>query len=158
MTIRTRIGTRSNAIPGWALWMTVFLFLVGGVYLVSNLSGTNPSLVGMVPGASGSAAPSGGANPAVALAIIKKAGCQACHGPDLTGSGAFPNLHGLQKGPSVPNLQQLGKTHPDNWMQLWIAGTDPAVKGIDRKSMPAFGGILSPQEIETVVAYLKTLK
>ncbi|MDQ6682475.1 MAG: cytochrome c [Chloroflexota bacterium] len=158
MTVRTRIGTRSAGVPAWAAWMTVFLFLVGGVYLASNLSGTNPSLVGIVPGASGSAAPSGGANPGVALAIIKKAGCQACHGQDLTGSGAFPNLHGLQNGPTVANLQQLGKAHPDNWMELWIGGTDPAVKGIDRKSMPAFDGQLSKQEIATVVAYLKTLK
>ena len=64
---------------------------------------------------------------------------------------------GVKNGPVSANLQQLGKDHPDNWDNLWIAGTDPAVKGINRNGMPPFGDKLSADEIATVVDYLKTL-
>ncbi len=160
MTIHTPIASRSRGLPPWAAVLSVFLLLVGAFYFASNLSGTNPALAGG-PLASGSAQPSGGGagDATVALAIIKKAGCQACHGPNLEGQANFPSLHGLQGGPSVANLQQLGKDHPDDWMQLWIAGTDPAVASIDRMAMPKFGeGQLTADEIDTIVGYLKTLQ
>jgi len=62
-----------------------------------------------------------------------------------------------KSGPVSANLQQLGKDHPDDWDNLWIAGTDPAVKGLDRGGMPIFGGKLTAEQIATVVDYLKTL-
>ena len=97
------------------------------------------------------------------MAIINQAGCKACHGPDLGGvPPTFPDLHGLQNGPTVDNLQDLGKAHPTDWMNIWITGTDAAVKDpAMRKGMPAFGGPpynLTAKQIDTVVKYLLTLK
>jgi mono/diheme cytochrome c family protein len=155
MTVHTPIETRSRTIPPWAIGITVLIFLVGGVYLAGNLSGENPP-IGGVPSPSGSA----GAGPN-AQAIIAEAGCQACHGEDLTG-GVGPNLHGVAGGPTSENLQDLYAEHPDDWANIWIAGTDPAVSDPAlRGGMPAFGGPpynLSEEEIATIVDYLKTLE
>jgi mono/diheme cytochrome c family protein len=154
MTVHTPIEIR-NALPRWALGLTVLIFLVGGVYFAGNLSGENPPIGG---GPSPSAGASGGGGgPEAALAIIQQAGCQVCHGPDLAGQGNFPNLHGVRNGPTSKNLQDLGAAHPDDWANLWIAGTDPEVAGLDRGGMPVFGEQLTPEQIETVVEYLKTL-
>jgi mono/diheme cytochrome c family protein len=151
MTVHTPIETR-NALPRWALGLSVLIFLVGGVYFAGNLSGENPPIAG---GPSPSAGPGGG--PEAALAIIEQAGCQACHGPDLAGQGNFPDLHNVKNGPTSENLQDLFADHPDDWANLWIAGTDPAVANLDRGGMPVFGDTLTPEQIATVVDYLKTL-
>jgi mono/diheme cytochrome c family protein len=151
MTVHTPIESRTRGIPRWALALSAVMFLAGGMFFATNLNGSNPPIFGS-PQPSG-----GGLN---AQTIIKAAGCQACHGPDLAGQASFPSLHGVKNGPVSANLQQLGKDHPDNWDNLWIAGTDPAVKGIDRGGMPVFGGPptnLTAEEIATVVDYLKTL-
>ncbi|MGH2353508.1 MAG: hypothetical protein ACRDJN_18035, partial [Chloroflexota bacterium] len=58
MTVHTPIETRESGVPRWAIGFTVFVFLVGGVYLASNLSGENPGLA--IPGASAGPAASGG--------------------------------------------------------------------------------------------------
>ena len=42
MTVHTPIETRPGGLPPWAVGLTVFVFLVGGVYLASNLAGQNP--------------------------------------------------------------------------------------------------------------------
>ncbi|MDQ2933444.1 MAG: c-type cytochrome [Chloroflexota bacterium] len=156
MTIHTPIEARSGRVPAWAAIVTVFLLLVGGFYVASNLAGENPALA--VPGPSGSGSPnaSGRVDSGAALAIIKTAGCQACHGQDFSG-GLGPDLHGIAKGPATPDLKKLTTDHPNDWIQLWIAGTDPAVKNIDRKGMPVFGGQLSPAQINIIAEYLKTL-
>jgi mono/diheme cytochrome c family protein len=158
VTAYTPIETRPG-LPRWALGLTVFVLLVGGVYVASNLTGTNPAIA-----AGASASPgAGGGGSAAALAIINQAGCKSCHGPDLAGvPPTFPDLHGLQGGPTVDNLKQLGQQHPKDWMNIWIAGTDPTVSDPGmRKGMPAFGGPpynLTPQQIDAVVKYLLTLK
>src|SRR5687767_948112 len=104
MTVHTPIETR-NGIPRWAIWLTVLLFLVGGVYLASNLVGENPPLA--VPGSSeppGSAGP----DPEIGAALVTQVQppCTACHGPDLGGQGNFPSLHDIEAGPKSPNLQE----------------------------------------------------
>ncbi len=156
MTVRTPIETR-RGLPAWAVGFTVFVLLVGFVYFASNVSGTNPPIAG-----NPSASPGSGGGAAAAMAIIDQAGCKSCHGPDLAGQGIFPDLHGLQNGPTKDNLKQLGQDHPDDWMNIWITGTDPAVSDAAmRGGMPAFGGPpynLTADQIATVVAYLKTLK
>ncbi len=156
MTPRTPIQTRGG-LPGWAVGFSVFVVLVGVLYFGSNVSGENPPIAG-VPSASAGAGGGSGA----ALAIIKQAGCQTCHGPNLEGQASFPNLHGLQGGPTVANLKPIAAAHPNDWMNIWIAGTDPSVSDpAFRKGMPAFGGPpynLSADQIETVVQYLQTLK
>jgi hypothetical protein len=156
MTVETPIEVRSRAIPGWAIGLTVLVFLVGGVYLAGNLTGENPPILAGPSGSGGS----GGPNlEQQARQIIGKAQpqCTACHGDDLTG-GVGPNLHGVVDGPTSSNLKKLGADHPEDWANLWIAGVGPDVEGLDRGGMPAFGNQLSPEEIATVVEYLKSLQ
>lgn len=153
MAVHTPIETR-NALPRWAVGLTVLVFLVGGVYFAGNLSGENPPIIG------GPSPSAGGGGPAVAQAIIQDAGCASCHGSDLAGQASFPSLHGVKDGPVSENLQELYAEHPDDWAELWIAGTDPAVANLDRGGMPAFASPpynLTPEQIATVVEYLKTL-
>ena len=152
MTVHTPIESRTRGVPRWALGLSTIMFLAGAVFFATNLAGANPP-IGGTPEPSGG----GGRN---AQAVIKAAGCQSCHGPDLAGQGVFPSLHGVKNGPTSANLKQLGTDHPADWANLWIAGTDPAVKGIDRIVMPIFGEPpynLTADEIATVVDYLKTL-
>jgi mono/diheme cytochrome c family protein len=151
MTVHTPIESRTRGIPTWALGLSGVMFLAGAIFFATNLAGANPPIFG-------SPEPSGGGRNAAG--IIKAATCQSCHGPDLAGQAIFPSLHGVKDGPVSENLQQLGTDHPDDWANLWIAGTDPAVTGIDRGPMPVFGGPpfnLTADEIATVVEYLKTL-
>jgi mono/diheme cytochrome c family protein len=158
MTIHTPIETRGSGIPAWVIGLTVFVLLVGGVYLASNLAGENPAFA--IPGASAPAPEgSGGADPAVGEQPIGSVtpACTACHGADRSGSGNFPSLHGVNDGPVSQNLQQLATDHPDDWIHLWIDGTTPETEGIDRGGMPAFGEQLSPDQIDSIVAYLKSL-
>ena len=159
MTVHTPIETRSDGLPAWAIALTVFVFLVGGVYFASNLSGENPPFAH--PGASGQPAPpaSGAPDPALGQALIEQVSprCSDCHGGDLAGSGNFPSLVGVADGPVSENLQDLAAEHPDDWIALWIDGTTPETEGIDRMGMPAFGDQFSPEQIESIVAYLKSL-
>jgi mono/diheme cytochrome c family protein len=158
MTVHTPIESRGSGLPPWAIGLTVFLLLVGAVYFASNLAGENPpfALPGTTP-----AAPAGSAGPDPALGeqLVSQVSpaCTACHGPDLGGQGDFPSLHDVENGPVSENLQDLAAEHPDDWIQLWIDGTTPETEGIDRRGMPAFGEQLTPEEIESIVAYLRGL-
>ena len=154
MTVPTPIEVGSRTIPGWAIGLTVLVFLVGGVYLAGNLTGENPPILAG-PSASGSAAPNVEQQ---ARQVINKAQppCTACHGDDLSG-GVGPDLHGVANGPTSENLKQLASDHPDDWIHLWIDGTGPEVEGLDRGGMPQFGQQLSAEEIDTIVQYLKNL-
>jgi mono/diheme cytochrome c family protein len=123
---------------------------VGGVYFAGNVSGENPPIAG---------------EPSIdtsgqAIAIMTQAQCYVCHGPDLTGN-IGPSLHAVAAGPVSENLQDLGTSNPDDWANLWIAGVDPAVTGIDRAGMPIFADApssLTDEQIAIVVDYLKSLQ
>jgi mono/diheme cytochrome c family protein len=151
VSIHTPVASGGRGIPRWALGLTVAMLLAGSGYFATNLEGANPPILA-------TPAPSG---PPSAQAIIARAGCQACHGSDLAGLAIFPSLHGVKNGPVSANLAQLATDHPDDWANIWIAGTDPSASDpAMRSGMPAFGGEpykLSAEEIATVVAYLKTL-
>ena len=129
----------------------MLIFLVGGVYLAGNLSGENPP-IGGVPSPSGSAA--GGPN---AQAIIAEAGCQACHGEDLTGGvgptcTAWPMARPARTSRTCPPI--IPMTGP-------TCGSLAPVRRSrirDRMGMPPFGEQLSPEEIATIVDYLMTLE
>ncbi len=152
MTVHTPIGSQQRGVAGWALALSGVMVLAGVVYFATNLDGTNPPIAGE-PSPSGSG---GGGN---ALAIMGQAGCQGCHGPDLAGLGNFPSLLDVKNGPVSENLQQLYADQPEDWIAIWITGTDPAVSDpAMRGGMPAFGPTLTPEEIATVVEYLKTLE
>ena len=159
MTVHTPIETRGSGVPAWAIGLTVFVFLVGAVYLASNLAGENPPIA--LPGVSASAAPGGsaGADPVVGEQLVGSVtpACTACHGPDLAGQANFPTLLEIEEGPVSENLQQLAEEHPEDWVSLWIDGTTPETEGIDRMGMPAFGEQLSPEQIDAIVAYRRGL-
>lgn len=157
MSVHTPIDARTSRIPLWAVGLTAAVALVVAVYFFSNLVGENPPLA--IPGASGAPGESQGPNPDTGKALIDSATppCTACHGADLTGSGSFPSLHGLTEGPTVENLKDLFASNPDDWIELWIAGTAPEVKDINRNGMPAFGDQFSAEQLASIAAYLKTL-
>ena len=157
MTVHTPIESRSSGLPAWAIGLTVFVFLVGGVYLASNLSGENPQFA--IPGTTPSAAPaSAGPDPILGEQLVNEVqpACTACHGGDFSG-GVGPALTGVEDGPVSENLQDLAAEFPEEWIHLWIDGLAPEVQGIDRMGMPAFGDQLTPQEIDSIVAYLRGL-
>ena len=156
MTVHTPIESRSGGLPPWAIGLTLFVLLVGGVYLASNLSGENPPFA--IPGASAPATGAPGApDPAVGEALVGEAQCAACHGADLGGQASFPSLLGVADGPVSENLQDLGAEYPEDWIHLWIDGTQPETEGIDRLGMPAFGETYSSEQIDAIVAYLESL-
>lgn len=158
MTVHTPIESRGSGVPVWSLILAVLVLAIGGAYLGSNLVGENPPMA--IPGASPSAPDgSAGPDPAVGQALIGQAtpACTACHGADLSGSGTFPNLHGLADGPTTEDLADLAAANPDTWIHLWIDGTTPETADIDRGGMPAFGEQFSPEQIDSIVAYLLTL-
>lgn len=165
------VDTGREPIPQWMVVLGAAVVFVGVASLSFNLEGTNPDLVGVPPSeAPASGPPASGPPPsgppptggtADAAALIRQAGCEACHGPDLAGQGQFPSLHNLVAGPKSENLQQLATDFPDTWANLWIDGSGPEVAGLDRGGMPVFGGpdgILSSDEIMTIVEYLLTLE
>lgn len=153
MTVHTPIDSRGAGVPPWAIALTVFVLLVGGVYVASNLSGENPPFA--VPGATPLAPPaSAGADPIVGERLFTEAGCVNCHGADLSG-GVGPSLQAVNDGPVSENLQDLAAEHPEDWIALWIDGTTPETEGIDRMGMPPFGDQLAPEEIESIVAFLR---
>jgi mono/diheme cytochrome c family protein len=158
MTVHTPIESRGSRIPPWALVLAALVALTAGVYLAANLVGENPPLA--IPGTTPSA-PAGSAepDPQVGEALVGSAvpSCSTCHGADLNGSGSFPSLHGVSEGPVSENLQDLAAEHPDNWVALWIDGTTPETEGLERGGMPAFGEQFSPEQIDSIVAYLQTL-
>jgi len=150
------VETGHERIPRWIVGLGAAIVLVGVVSLSFNLEGTNPDLVGPPP-----SGPPPSAGTTDATALIERAGCQACHGPDLSGQGTFPSLHGLAAGPTSANLQQLAADYPDTWPNLWIDGAGPEVEGLDRGGMPVFGGpdgTFTNDEIATMVEYLLTLE
>ena len=149
----TPIESRTRGIPPWAALLTAVLLLAGGLYLGTNLTGENPAAG--IPGATPAPA-DGEPDPAAGAQLVQTAGCTACHGADLGGSGQFPSLHGVGEGPKSENLQQLATDHPDDWIHLWIDGTGPEVQGLDRGGMPVFGSQLTPEQIDSIVAFLLT--
>ena len=166
MTGPPPVETGHERIPLWMIGFGATVVLLGIVSLTFNLEGTNPDLVGAGPsGPPPSGPPPSGPPPsggtADAVTLIQRSQCQACHGPELSGQGIFPSLHGIAAGPKSDNLQQLGADFPDTWPNLWIDGSGPEVAGLERGGMPVFGGpdgSLTPDEIATIVAYLLTLE
>lgn len=86
--------------------------------------------------------------------------CQACHGPQGKGLTAdWRQRDGQGELPPPPHNRE-GHTwrHPDAMLYQMIAeGWRDPFNRSDRLTMPAFGNALELQEIDSVIAYLKTL-
>ena len=157
MALHTPIGSANRGIPSWAVWLTVVVLLVGGVYALSNLSGENPTVAR--PNESGVPVASG-AGGGEALALISQAACQGCHGSDWSGA-VGPALTDIASGPQSENLAILAADHPEDWANIWIAGLDPEISDPAlRGGMPAFGGPpynFTDEQIQSIVDYLHGL-
>jgi mono/diheme cytochrome c family protein len=86
---------------------------------------------------------------------IYQAACVACHGAD--GSGAPKTLVGFEKPATFPSFDQCDQTAPE-YIRDWKAAIrdgGPA-RGFS-EIMPAFGDVLTPEQIDKVAEYLRTL-
>ncbi len=89
---------------------------------------------------------------------IFRAACATCHGVD--GTGSRPNVVGfdlpLPNGHDFPDFNDC-PTNTVEPMADWVAVATKGgpVRGLDRH-MPAFGDALSAEQLERVVAYLKS--
>ena len=154
MTVQTPIETRSSGLPRWAILLTLVLFLIGGVYLAGNLVGENPPLA--VPGQS--AAPGGGGSPdpAVGEQLVAQAApqCASCHGPRPGPAQPQPARRGERPGQrEPPGLRRGVSGQLGPALDRRRAGD----RGIDRMGMPAFGEQFSPEQLDSIVAYLESL-
>lgn len=86
---------------------------------------------------------------------IYQAACVACHGPD--GSGTAQTLIGFQRPPTFPDFTQCEQSAPEytrDWKAV-IHDGGPA-RGFS-EIMPAFGDALTPEQIDQLAQYLRTL-
>lgn len=86
---------------------------------------------------------------------IYEAACAACHGPD--GHGTPQAIAGFTPPDTFPHFDKCDETTPEyteDWTAV-IRDGGPA-RGFSQ-IMPSFGGVLAPDEINRVVAYLRSL-
>jgi mono/diheme cytochrome c family protein len=120
--------------------------------LVSYIRAGLPAVPGAVP----PAAPTGQGEAVAGAALYQRYGCVNCHGPN--GLGGVPNP--LSPDKSIPPLSGVAFREEFNTDAKIIAviksgsviGRAPIV------SMPHWGGIIPPEQLRQLVAYLKTLK
>jgi mono/diheme cytochrome c family protein len=86
---------------------------------------------------------------------IFKAGCVPCHGPD--GKGQAQNLAGFERPSTFPDFADCyGSTpEPDVQWRAVIANGGPA-RGFSQ-IMPSFKDLLTPDQINKVIGYLRSL-
>src|SRR5947209_9553717 len=85
---------------------------------------------------------------------LYKSGCIACHG--ATGTGAPETLTEFKRPDTFPDFTRCDQTTPEPnsaWKDIIVNG-GPA-RGFSQ-IMPAFGELLSSDQIDDVIAYLRT--
>ncbi|MDP1805996.1 MAG: c-type cytochrome [Acidimicrobiales bacterium] len=105
------------------------------------------------------AEPAAEGGPRTGAQIFTSAGCGSCHGP-TGGGGVGPKLSGGETKLTFPNVEDMVK-----WVAEGSASSrgkpygDPGRAGGQRPAasggMPAFGTQLTPEEITTVVEYVR---
>jgi mono/diheme cytochrome c family protein len=88
------------------------------------------------------------ANAATAGAVVFKANCEACHGPEGHGDGPA----GVALDPAPKNLAELQATAGDDYL-YWRVNA-----GKEGTSMVAWKGVLTDEQIWQVVAFINTFK
>ncbi len=77
--------------------------------------------------------------------------CAKCHA--RAGEPGGPPKIGGSKG---PNLAKIGTEHDAEWLTAYIR--DPKSKKPDPKLMPAFGGTLTEEQIQSLAGWLAARK
>jgi mono/diheme cytochrome c family protein len=98
-----------------------------------------------------------GQGPAVAgAALYVRYGCINCHGPNGLGGVSNP----LSADKSIPPLSGGGFRHdfPTDQAIAVVIRSGSVIGRAPIVSMPHWGGIIPPQDVQSLVAYLKTLK
>ncbi len=124
-----RSGVPGTAMPSWGQ-------ANGGPFTDEEIRDLLAFIRSWQPTASAAAVPSHVADPAQGAAIFAST-CFACHGPEGRG-GRAPALNDLQR------LQRFD----DEWFRQTISFGRPA------KGMPTWGTVLSPEQIDDLVALL----
>jgi mono/diheme cytochrome c family protein len=98
-----------------------------------------------------------GQGPAVAgAALYVRYGCINCHGPNGLGGVSNP----LSADKSIPPLSGGGFRHdfPTDQAIAAVITSGSVIGRAPIVSMPHWGGIIPPQDVQSLVAYLETLK
>src|SRR4051812_4536651 len=81
------------------------------------------------------------------------AGCAGCHGP--RGAGALDSTIGFEKPSTYPDFTSCEQTSPEVQADWWAVIHDGGkARGFSR-IMPAFGDLLNPEQITTLVRYIR---
>ena len=83
------------------------------------------------------------------------AGCAGCHGPE--GSGAPDSAIGFEKPSTYPDFSACDQTSPEVQQDWWAVIHDGGkARGFSR-IMPAFGELLTTEQITSLVEYIRGL-
>lgn len=83
------------------------------------------------------------------------AGCAGCHGPQ--GSGAADSTIGFDKPSTYPDFTSCQQTSPEVQADWWAVIHDGGkARGLSR-IMPAFGDLLTSEQITALVRYIRSL-
>jgi len=86
---------------------------------------------------------------------IYQAACVACHGP--VGAGAPQSLIGFEKPATFPDFGQCDQTAPEYWRDWKAVIRDGGPARGFSQIMPAFGDVFTPEQIDQLVQYLRSL-
>jgi mono/diheme cytochrome c family protein len=110
------------------------------------------SVVAATPAAAAQSRPAGGLTDGAELFA---AGCAGCHGPQ--GSGAADSTVGFDKPSTYPDFTSCAQTSPEVQADWWAVIHDGGkARGFSR-IMPAFGGLLTDDQITALVRYIRSL-
>src|ERR1700736_2115258 len=86
---------------------------------------------------------------------IYDAACVACHGAD--GAGAPQSMTGFQKPATFPDFTQCDQTAPEYWRDWKAVIRDGGPARGFSQIMPAFGDVFTPEQIDQLAQYLRSL-
>jgi mono/diheme cytochrome c family protein len=105
------------------------------------------------------AEPKAAGGPRTGPQVFVSAGCGSCHGP-TGGGGVGPRLAGGETKLTFPNVEDMVKwvtegSSPSRGQKYGDPNRPGGQHGPASGGMPAFGGQLTPEEITTVVNYVR---
>ncbi len=86
---------------------------------------------------------------------IYRAGCVSCHGAD--GKGQSQNLTGFERPATFPDFSDCSTTTPEPDVQWRAIVTNGGPARVFSEIMPSFKDMLTAEQIDKVVDYLRTL-